>query len=61
MGRLENKTAIVTGAAGGLGEAQARLFAKEGAYVVLADINDSQGERIAGEIGSHASYMHLDQ
>ena len=33
----------------------------EGAYVVLADINDSQGERIAGEIGSQASYMHLDQ
>ena len=60
MGRLENKTAIITGAAGGLGEAQARLFAEEGAYVVLADINDSQGERIAGEIGSQAGYMHLD-
>ena len=40
MGRLENKVAIVTGAAGGQGAAEARLFAKEGAFVVATDVQD---------------------
>lgn len=60
MGRLENKVAIVTGAAGGMGAAEARLFAKEGAYVVATDvqegllnetvsnINAEYGERVIG-------------
>lgn len=44
MGRLENKVAIITGAAGGQGAAEARLFAKEGAYVVATDM---QGELLS--------------
>src|SRR5437667_12418539 len=52
MGRLEGKVAIVTGAGSGIGEATARLMAREGASVVVADINRAQAERVAGELGS---------
>ena len=48
--RLKDKVAIVTGAGHGMGEAEARLFAKEGARVVVADILDQNAERVAGEI-----------
>jgi len=50
MGRLEGKVAIVTGAGGGIGAASARLMGREGASVVVADINKSAAERIAGDI-----------
>src|SRR5881398_4021447 len=52
MGRLERKVAIVTGAGSGIGEATARLMAREGASVVVADINGTEAERVAGELGS---------
>jgi NAD(P)-dependent dehydrogenase (short-subunit alcohol dehydrogenase family) len=48
--RLESKVAIVTGAAHGMGEAEARLFAKEGAKVVVADIMSDQAEAVAASI-----------
>src|SRR6266545_7650999 len=51
MGRLEGKVAIVTGAGSGIGEATARLMAREGASVVVADINGTEAERVAGELG----------
>ena len=60
MARLAGKVALVTGAARGTGEAVARLFADEGARVVLADLRDDDGERVAREIGASASYLHLD-
>lgn len=60
MNRLKGKVAIITGAAGGLGEADARLFAQEGAQVILADINVGEGERIAREIGPQTTFMRLD-
>ncbi len=50
MGRVAGKVAIVTGAASGLGEADARLLAAEGASVVLTDINEEAGRAIAQEI-----------
>ena len=59
-GRLEGKVAIVTGAARGQGEATARLFAAEGAKVVLADLSDPEGEAVAASIGGDAVYAHLD-
>ncbi len=51
---------MITGAARGQGAEEARLFASEGATVVLADILDEQGELTAREIGNAASYVHLD-
>src|SRR5437764_4287008 len=51
MGRLEGKVAIVTGAGSGIGEATARLMAREGASVVVADINGTEAERVAGDLG----------
>jgi 3alpha(or 20beta)-hydroxysteroid dehydrogenase len=60
MGRLDGKVAIITGAARGQGAAEARLFAAEGARVVLADVLDDEGKAVAGEIGDAAAYAHLD-
>jgi NAD(P)-dependent dehydrogenase (short-subunit alcohol dehydrogenase family) len=50
MKKLENKTAIVTGAASGMGLAIAKLFAQEGANVVVADLNKADADRVATEI-----------
>jgi NAD(P)-dependent dehydrogenase (short-subunit alcohol dehydrogenase family) len=50
MGRLEGKVAIVTGAGSGIGEATARLMAREGASVVVADLNRVEAERVVGEL-----------
>src|SRR3989440_12627770 len=60
MGRLDGKVAIVTGAARGQGEAEAQLFAAEGAKVVLGDVLDDLGEKLAAEIGNGSGYAHLD-
>lgn len=58
MGRLDGKVAVITGAARGQGEAEARLFASEGATVVVTDVLDDVGERVAADLG--ATYHHLD-
>jgi 3alpha(or 20beta)-hydroxysteroid dehydrogenase len=60
MNRLADKTAIITGAAGGMGAATARLFAAEGANVVITDVLDAQGEALALEIGKAALFVHHD-
>lgn len=60
MGKLDGRTAIITGAAGGQGEAQARLFAAEGARVLIADIKDDEGRSLAAELDGSARFFHLD-
>lgn len=59
MGRLSGKVAIVTGAAGGQGAAEARLFAAEGAKVTLTDLSD-EGEALAREIGGDTIFLRHD-
>ncbi|MBV7696635.1 SDR family NAD(P)-dependent oxidoreductase [Streptomyces sp. TRM70350] len=58
MGKLDGRVVIITGAARGQGEQEARLFREEGAEVVVTDVLDDQGEALAKEIG--ARYVHLD-
>ncbi|MFP5305232.1 MAG: SDR family NAD(P)-dependent oxidoreductase [Gammaproteobacteria bacterium] len=60
MNRLKDKIAIVTGGARGMGAATARLFATEGAKVVIADLLDADGRALAGEIGAASAYVHHD-
>ena len=63
MGRLEGKSCLISGGAKGLGAAQARLFAREGARVAVGDIRDSDGGRLVDELrasGAESLYVRLD-
>lgn len=63
MGRLEDRIAFITGAAGGIGAATARRFVEEGAAVMCADLNDEAGEKLVSELtssGARARYVNCD-
>ena len=63
MGRLDGKVAIVSGGARGQGATEARMFAREGAKVVLGDVLDEEGKQVEAQInesGGDATYVHLD-
>ncbi|MBO0874386.1 MAG: glucose 1-dehydrogenase, partial [Pseudonocardia sp.] len=59
-GRLEGKSALVTGGSRGQGAAAARRFVAEGARVAVADVRDEEGKALANELGDAARYLHLD-
>ncbi|MCX4240004.1 glucose 1-dehydrogenase [Paraliomyxa miuraensis] len=60
MGRLQSKIALVTGGASGIGAACARAFVREGAEVLVTDVQDEAGAALLAELGEAASYRHLD-
>lgn len=60
MARLQGKVAIVTGGARGMGEATSRLFVEEGAKVIIADVLDQEGTKLADEMKGDAIFIHHD-
>jgi NAD(P)-dependent dehydrogenase (short-subunit alcohol dehydrogenase family) len=63
MGKLDGKVAIITGSASGIGRATAKLFAQEGAKVVVADYNEENGLQVQADIrqaGGEAIFLHTD-
>jgi 3alpha(or 20beta)-hydroxysteroid dehydrogenase len=60
MGRVDEKVALISGGARGMGASHARMLVKEGARVVIGDILDDEGKALADELGEAARYVHLD-
>jgi 3(or 17)beta-hydroxysteroid dehydrogenase len=60
MQRVEGKVCIITGAASGIGREDALLLAREGAKVVLTDLNEEAGRQVAAQIGANALFIHHD-
>jgi 3alpha(or 20beta)-hydroxysteroid dehydrogenase len=60
VGRVSGKVVLISGGARGMGAAHARRLVDEGAFVVLGDVLDSEGEQVASELGDSARYTHLD-
>jgi NAD(P)-dependent dehydrogenase (short-subunit alcohol dehydrogenase family) len=58
--RLAGKVAVITGAASGIGKATAAEFVRNGARVILADVQDDAGRAVAAELGAAASYTRCD-
>jgi 3alpha(or 20beta)-hydroxysteroid dehydrogenase len=60
VGKLNGRVALVTGGARGQGACEARLFADEGACVVVADVLDDPGREVAAQLGDQSRFVHLD-
>ena len=58
--RFENKTAVVTGSGGGIGEAYARALHAEGANVVIAELDEERGQQVADSLGERAFFVGTD-
>ena len=60
MGRLDDKVAVITGGASGIGEATVRRFCDEGAKVIVADIQEERGKALVEELGDAARFARVD-
>jgi len=60
MGQLQGKVAIITGAGSGFGEGMAEAYVREGAKVIIADLNAAAGERVAKALGANAKAVATD-
>ncbi|CAN5274871.1 SDR family oxidoreductase [soil metagenome] len=60
MGRVDGKVALISGGARGMGASHARVLAREGARVVIADLLDDEGLALAAELGEQGAFVHLD-
>jgi len=60
MKRLDGRVAIVTGGASGIGAASVKLFAAEGARVLIADLQEERGKQLAEQLGEAAAYRRVD-
>jgi NAD(P)-dependent dehydrogenase (short-subunit alcohol dehydrogenase family) len=60
QGRLQDKVAVITGAASGIGAGAVRRFVEEGAKVIIADIQDEPGLVLAKELGANTRFIHTD-
>lgn len=61
--RLQNKVALISGGARGMGAAEARMFAREGAKVIIGDVLDTEGKQVVAEIneaGGNSTFVHMD-
>ena len=58
--RFEKKTAVVTGSGGGIGEAYAKALHAEGANVVIAELDEQRGKRVADSLGERALFVSTD-
>ena len=59
MNRLDDKVALITGGARGQGAAEAELFVKAGAQVVITDVLDAEGRATAERLGAACEFLHL--
>ncbi|MTE13730.1 SDR family oxidoreductase [Nocardia aurantiaca] len=59
-GRLDGRVALISGGASGMGASHARAFVAEGASVLIGDISDEAGAKLAAELGDAAAFIHLD-
>jgi len=58
--RLQDRVCIITGGAAGIGAATARIFAQEGAQVVIGDVNENAGSQLVAELGNQAAFYKVD-